>query len=420
MGSSVHNLSVYNNFTKDLDKNLSILWFGFVLFCFGSALASTYATGMIKVIQLFQLIALLSIIYAMVSIIQFKVANDYLRLMLVLYFCWSIFVVLNGFVFEYDFIKRSLFSGNLFKYFVPLIIFVPKNLNFYKKVFNVIVISSIFYLILNILFYDIVLTHYDQNVVQKFTFEYFTKILGVPAGFLLFTYIYHSKNRNTLAFVVVLVILLIATYKARRAIMVLSAIHLLTFMVIFYFNSHKKIFISICIALFISIVGIYGGQIYQENKDTFFSEILERGAEDTRTGVELALKRDFDTVDWIIGRGINGKYWCPNIDLNDTTGYREMIETDYLNIILKGGIIHLALIILIALPAMVKAFFYSKNLLSKAAAIWIFLWIISLYPLNVYNFDINYVLLWICVGIGYSKDLRELSDEVIKKGFASQ
>src|SRR5690606_8158699 len=112
-------------------------------------------------------------------------------------------------------------------------------------------------------------------------------------------------------------------------------------------------------------------------------------------------------------------YWCPNVDLNDTTGYREMIETDYLNIILKGGIIHLALIILIALPAMVKALFYSKNLLSKAAGIWIMLWILSLYPLNVYSLDLNYCLFWICVGIGYSKDLRSLSDKALQRGFSS-
>src|SRR5690606_27899190 len=242
------------------------------------------------------------------------------------YFCWSLFVVLNGFIFEYDFIKRNLFSGNILKYFVPLIIFVPKNLNFYKKVFSVIVVLSIFYFILNLLFLDIVISQYDENVVQKFTFEGFTKDLGVPAGFLLFTYIYHSKHRNILAFIVVLFILLVATYKARRAIMVLSGVHLLIFMIIFYIKSHKKTFISICIILFLAIVGTYGGQFYLANKDSFFDKILERGTEDTRSGVETAFKRDFETVDWIVGRGINGKYWCPNVDLNDTTGYREMIE----------------------------------------------------------------------------------------------
>ncbi|WP_143156004.1 hypothetical protein [Cyclobacterium lianum] len=172
------------------------------------------------------------------------------------------------------------------------------------------------------------------------------------------------------------------------------------------------------LALFIGVLAVYGPKFYKENKYTYFGELNERGTEDTRTGVEIAMARDFEPVDWVIGRGINGKYWCPNIDLNDTSGYRVMIETDYLNIILKGGVIYLGLILIMAIPAAFKAFFFSNNLLSKAAGIWIVLWILSLYPLNVFNTDLNHMLLWVCVGIGFSKDLRNMSDETIKESFS--
>src|SRR5690606_6775768 len=108
---------------------------------------------------------------------------------------------------------------------------------------------------------------------------------------------------------------------------------------------------------------------------------------------------------------------CPNIDLNDTSGYRVMIETDYLNIILKGGVIYLGLIFLVSIPAAFLALFRSQNLLSKAAGIWIVLWILSLYPLNVFNPDFNHLLFWICISIGYSQNIRQMSNETIKAAF---
>jgi hypothetical protein len=122
-------------------------------------------------------------------------------------------------------------------------------------------------------------------------------------------------------------------------------------------------------------------------------------------------------VDWAIGRGINGKYFCPSIEENQESDYRILIETGYLQIILKGGIIFLGLYLLISIPALILGIFYSKNLLSKAAGIWIFISLISLYPATVNTFNLNYLLVWICIGICYSKNLRQLPDQVIQNEF---
>jgi hypothetical protein len=98
--------------------------------------------------------------------------------------------------------------------------------------------------------------------------------------------------------------------------------------------------------------------------------------------------------------------------------YRRGIETDYLTIILKGGIISLGLMLLIVIPAIIKGLFQSKNLISKAAAIWIFFYLIDLYPSPVTAFSLNYLLVWISVGICYSKEMRGLSDIKIKEIFS--
>lgn len=404
---------MYNKFTADLDKKMIIFWSSVAVFGIGSALASTRATGMIILIQLFQALAVGGMVYSAGSTLQFTVKNQFLRIILVIYLMYCIFIFLHGYVYTYDFTKKLLFASFI-QYFFPLILLIPKNLKFYSRIFDVILFYGIAFLLLNFLFMDIVIAHYDDNVPQKYTFEVFYKNLGVPLAFLLFTFIYHSKFRNIIAFAVLLLIIGIATYKARRAIMALSVVHLFIFLLIFYFKSNFKLVMAAVLVLFLGVLAVYGPKFYNENKYTYFSELNERGLEDTRSGVESAFIRDFEPVDWIIGRGINGSYWSPNVDMNDTIGYRYMIETDYLNIILKGGVIYLGLILLMAIPAAFMALFFSNNLLSRAAGIWVFLWVFSLYPMNVFNTDLNHILFWVCVGIGYSTDLRRMSDNAIK------
>jgi len=65
-------------------------------------------------------------------------------------------------------------------------------------------------------------------------------------------------------------------------------------------------------------------------------------------------------------------------------------------------------------PAVFKGFFDSKNMFCKAAAMFIVLWMVSLYPSVPNNFSMNYLFLWIAVGICYSEKLRQLPDAIIK------
>ncbi|HMW27307.1 MAG TPA: hypothetical protein PKC51_11730, partial [Ferruginibacter sp.] len=148
-----------------------------------------------------------------------------------------------------------------------------------------------------------------------------------------------------------------------------------------------------------------------------FNFLIDRGEEDTRTGVEEYMYADMSSTDWIIGKGIKGKYYCPIVDnVNDAegAGFRDNIETGYLQIILKGGIISLALVLGMLIPAVYKGFFKSNNVLSKASAMWVFLWILYLYPTGGMVFNMSFVLVWIAAAICYSDKIRNLSDEQIK------
>ena len=134
--------------------------------------------------------------------------------------------------------------------------------------------------------------------------------------------------------------------------------------------------------------------------------------EDTRTGVETMFLKSFEgkTLDWLVGRGINGTYYCPIFkEVN-----RGIIETGYLYIILKGGIVNLALYVYFLLYSAYLGFFRSKNMLTKAMAFYLLVHFILLKPWGIPSFSIEYVVVWIFVLFCQSETWRMKSDTVIK------
>jgi hypothetical protein len=182
--------------------------------------------------------------------------------------------------------------------------------------------------------------------------------------------------------------------------------------------ARKTKVINIVISVFLVLIVSYSGlKVYEKNRKDTFSLINERIGDRTRTQVEQYFIRDFKPKDWIIGRGMNGEYFCPGVNEGDgrISIYRSVIETGFLQIILNGGIISLTLLLLITIPAIIKGLFYSRNLLSKAAGIWIILFFLYAYPGMPAIFSLNYVLVWLSIGICYSQEIRNLSDiQIIK------
>jgi hypothetical protein len=261
------------------------------------------------------------------------------------------------------------------------------------------------------------LLYSGEDMTSQAIMEIFSKTLSIPCGFLLLTYIYQPKGKRFFAFGVVILTLLLALIRGRRAITVMNLSYLMfSYFIYLYVNRIK--FTTLVFSLFlISLFAVAGFKFYTANKKGTFSVLASRLNEDTRSAVEICFYDDMKTEDWIIGRGMLGQYYCPGVDeattQNNFTDYRNMIETDYLNIILKGGIVSLALVLLITIPAAIKGIFYSKNILSKAAGIWILFWIMDLYPATVTTFTLNYLIVWICVGICYSHTIRNMSEEEV-------
>lgn len=401
---------------KKTSKRLNFFWIGFIIYSASFALSTT-TTVNYKVCQLLQILGLILFVSSALKLLRWKFDNNYLKIIYVIYCCWLLIVIFRGFIFDYGNLKFMLFDAEfgLFRYFVPLIILFPRNLLYYKKLFKVIVILGLLFIIYDIIFHGNLLDLNYTNNNTKFTFEYFAKILSIPIGFLMLTYAYQTNRRKFFALLVIAISAGFAILRARRALLLMT-ISPLVFSYMLYLYAGKKKFFIIIYSIFIgALLLLYGVKVYNENRNGMFALITERMYENTRSMVESNFYQDMTTQDWIIGKGINGEYFSPGVDLGDITGYRGMIETDYLNIILKGGIISLVLLFMIAVPAIIKGLFYSKNLLSKAAAIWIIIWLMELYPANVNSFSLNHLLVWISIGICYSKDIRNIPETTVIK-----
>ncbi|MDE3185558.1 MAG: hypothetical protein KGM16_19275 [Bacteroidota bacterium] len=411
------NLEEVEDFSQKKLIALNFFFLGFIVYTLSYVIKGNPHIP-VKIGELFQFIGILVFIPSASYLIRYRIKNNYLKVLFSFYLIWSIITIFRGIHLNYDSIKAMLVDANfgIFIYLAPLIILFPQKFIFYKKLFDVIMVLAISFLLFDILFIKQLL---DRSSATQDVIEYLAKFLSIPCGYILITYKYHPRNRKLLAFGVMIISLLFALYKARRGLSLICG-SILIFSYFLYLVNTKRVVITIYLSVLLVLGGAYyESSIYNINNNKLFSFIAKRGEEDTRTPVELYFYSDFKTNDWLIGRGINGEYYCPNIDEDQLTDYRSYIETGYLEFILKGGMIFLGLYLLMLIPALFLGLFYSKNILSKAAAIWIIVSLLALYPSTVNTFTLNFLLVWISAGICYSSELRNLSDNQIKTFLAS-
>lgn len=405
--------------SKEL-KAINLFWIGFILHSIGYTLTITYIINPI-ILQVFQLGAIFLFVVSTAKLIQLKFDNKYLQVLFILYMAWTATIILRGTQFSFYDIKVMLFLPyeGIFSYLAPLILLFPRNLLYYKKAFDAAIILAVLYVIHDAIVIGEIMSRANEN--GKGMLEVFTKSLALPAGLVFMTYYYHPKQRKILAGSVLILASFLATYRARRSLLLMSINPLLFGYLLYLINSRKKfliVFFSLFMVMFLALFA--ESFINTDNDRGLFASLMERGTADTRTNVELCMYNDMETLDWIVGKGMNGTYYCPNIEDNDSIDYRTGIESDYLNTILKGGIIYLGLCLLIMIPAVYKGLFQSRNLLSKAAAIWILLYLLYLYPAPVSKFNANYLFVWLSVGICYSKVIRQLPEQLVISYFRAE
>jgi hypothetical protein len=411
--------------SKKQETSLNMFWFGFFIYTVFYVLAMAEAPFLSAAnCQMFQIIGFVAMIAGGSGLMKFKFDDGYLKNLFILNLLYSVTVILRGSQYDKESLKLMFLDVTFgaLPYLASVVLLLPRNIANYKKIFTVLLFFGGAYLVGVVLFYD-TLHDYDRlNLAAQGLVENLSVLLALPVGFMIIAYPYNIAKKDLLGlgkknwFIIFMfmVTVFFAIFRARRGLIFMCGTTFLCMAMVAVMSTKKKALI-ITMAIVIALIG--GLFIASMKEHSIFTFLSERGEEDTRSGVEDWMYADMSQTDWIIGKGIKGKYYCPIVEnVNDAEGggFRDNIETGYLQIILKGGIINLALLLLTFIPAVYKGLFKSRNVLSKAAALWIFLWIIYLYPSGGIVFSMNYVLVWIAVGICYSEKIRNLPDATIK------
>ncbi len=409
--------------SKKQESGLSMFWNGIIVYMVAYAMSATREVYVSAAIcQGFQLIGLMMIVAGAVQVSKYKFDSPYLQTLVSLYLVYVTTIIFRGAEYDSNSLKQMLFSvgKGVLPYFTPVVLLLPRNMAMYRKMFRATVILGLFYILFVFLFYSTIHDPDRLNLVALELVEVFFGILAFGCAYVLLAFKYHTGKKglsaigkyNIISILVMIIALFFAIYRARRGLIFICATSLAAVSLWYFINARNKAMIIVMSVVMAATITIY---FAGRQAPAMFNFLLDRGEEDTRTGVEDYMYADMSSTDWIIGKGFKGQYFCPVIDnVNDPSGYREDIETGYLQIILKGGMIHIILLLLIMVPAMYMGIFKSRNILSKASATWILLWMVYEYPTVGFGFILQYILVWISVGICYSPTLRNSRDEVIE------
>jgi hypothetical protein len=373
-----------------------------------------------KIINLIQLIGLALFSFYWIKLASWKnISNWYLRITISLLLIWEIYIVCHGFIFQYIYIKEHLFADNRsMPYLLPLALFVPVNNSFFlKKVFDYSYKLGIVFLVALPVCLPFLLS--DQDFSEQYVW-----IFAMGSGFILLTSFYQPRKRFVVALTVMVLALLLITIMARRNIMLTCTCFLLfSLLIIPVINKNTSIFKKVFFVFSFTFIVLVGYNVFVSNQHGLFYKITKRAAVDTRETVFFYYFMDMSETDFLVGKGINGTYFCPEVDRawsgGDDPKHRNLddrvyIECGYLQLMLNGGIIYLAIYLLILIPPIIKGLFFSRNLFSKSCAILIIMHLIDMTPFGLPTFSLRGFLVWFCVAICYSKVMRLKDEEEIR------
>lgn len=265
--------------------------------------------------------------------------------------------------------------------------------------------------ILGCIFAIIPLAVYTDNGHFQFIFETCT----LCAGFVFISGKYHSSKHLLWATACLLVGLLAATIYGRRNLMLSIALYLLIGGIQFVFgNKIKSSANRFLLLASLVVMGFAAILFYIINSHGLFSVITDRATENTRDYVFLNFALDMDLQTLLVGRGLNGTYYCPGVDgESGSAEVRADIENGYLQLILKGGALYLISYLTIFIYAIVRGF-KSRNQLLHTCAWLLVVQLIDMLPFGLHAFNVKTYMLWMAVALCLDRTLWDKEDDEIQ------
>lgn len=331
---------------------------------------------------------------------------------------WTLYILRNGFNSLHIFSHTLFLNYNYVCLLMPFIL-IPfaklENLNKYIK-FTVKTVKLTTILI--VVLFHFMATRWvpgeDSSGTSMQIFEVINLYLNGGLMFLIVMYKLVEQKERRWLIASFFISVFCAAYFARRGVL-LSYLVSLCFMALISLKTNsvqKKIKYFFIYSLLLVLFILF----FISFQDSLFSVLVGRISDDTRSGVELeVLEQVLSTGDIYSGRGIAGTYTSILVG----SGYeleRDGVETGYLHLILKGGIIYLAIMALLMIPPILLGLFKSKNMYMKMLACFCLIFVIFFNVANSnISFSIRYFLFLICMWILYNPKYRKMSNNDIIK-----
>lgn len=309
---------------------------------------------------------------------------------------------------NHNYINLKLFiGGGLLLTLLPYFMNIVVSLDLFKAWLKVIFFGANFFLLLPVFYL----------ITPEFSIENFSRIFFGGAFFLFLLFPYQRFRVNFVIVLGFIISLLTMAVTARRNMVVYFVSGLIFLVILLMFSKSalikfkrpKLIFVGLISLIIISLGIIVFGISFE-----LLIDRMSTGAE-SREDIVSEFIVDFNRtpIDWITGRGIFGEFQTITLALDGNL--RNGIESGYLQIILKSGLLTLIPFLFISISAIIKAFTSSKNHLVKCSGIVVLVNLIDMIGFGVPFIGPKYINVFISIGFCLSPFVRNMNDLDIMK-----
>lgn len=290
-------------------------------------------------------------------------------------------------------------KSGILVYVVPFLLLLMPNRMYFGDIIKLFFKSSLFVLpiwLLNIS--DLVQDDYHGEGIGVFLPFFSAFLLSLTGLF--------SKKEKLLTWFIWSVYLLLMLLNARRNVTFTLVLYGCFSYLMTLLEDWKRKPIKVSMIIIFSVLALLLLQLNMENLTSgAFSRMSHRANEDTRLGVEELFFADFATSppeDFIFGRGMDGGYFqiVKNLDTGEETDNRKGIETGYLHLILKGGLVYAVCVVLIILNAIGCARKDKNTIISRYFIMVMLSYLIDLYTTApICSYMPRTVIFWFVIGV---------------------
>ena len=346
--------------------------------------------------------------------------NEYIRIIYCLLCIWCIFTIFHGASFDYR-TWRDMWGISLYSWtwVVPICMIFGADIKIWNSILQVIFQQGKTGIVVLVL-----------GTALLSLFSPLGLIWGCPIA-LLFIHYLPKRWKKTILIGATISLFFSVLASARNQVLAHGIIMFFAAFINFYRKSHwqlrtRLIVITLCFALFgiiyyFSVVGQFSftglkiersiNRQITEFKEGLFDNSRGWGEEDS---LYNEFFRDVNGFELLIGRGSMGTYAGrigATILIPDYR--RPNIECGYLQVMLKGGLIMLVLILALAIPAIYLGLFRTNNWFTRGAAFIVLDWLIEMVPYGLPDARLPYVIFWMAIGCCLSKSIRSIPESDI-------